>query len=136
MKSIFKYIFLIFTIIFFIICVSLSIAGGIVFTKARNVFIPLKIGYNPIEIYDSDNELISTENCYYQYVSLNNISEHIKNAFVAVEDRDFYEHDGYSIKRIFSAIYTNIINGSYSSGASTITQQYVKNTILKGEIVK
>lgn len=133
MKSIFKYLFLIITILIFIICVSLSIAGGVVFTKARNAFIPLKVGYNPIEIYDSDNELISTENCYYQYVSLNNISDHIKNAFVAVEDRDFYEHDGYSIKRIFSAIYTNIIDGSYSSGASTITQQYVKNTILTNE---
>lgn len=49
-----------------------------------------------------------------------------------IEDKDFYNHKGFSIKRIIKSIYTNITSDK-TSGASTITQQYVKNTYLSNE---
>ena len=104
MKSFFKIIFRILTVFIFIIAVIISIAGGILFYKTSNADLILKQGYTPVKIYDKDNQLISTDNCYYSYTSIQDISEHIIHAFVAIEDRDFYKHHGFSTKRIFKAL--------------------------------
>ncbi|REH50150.1 membrane peptidoglycan carboxypeptidase [Kutzneria buriramensis] len=55
------------------------------------------------------------------------ISPFMKAAIVAIEDRRFYQHDGVDWQGTFRAMLTNQVNGSVSQGASTITQQYVKN---------
>ncbi len=54
----------------------------------------------------------------------------IKNATVAIEDSEFYQHNGIQVKAIFRAIVINLLNGRLSQGGSTITQQIVKNTLL------
>jgi len=54
----------------------------------------------------------------------------IKEAAVATEDRNFYSHHGIVFTSILRAIYTDITNHGTSQGASTITQQYVKNALL------
>jgi membrane peptidoglycan carboxypeptidase len=51
----------------------------------------------------------------------------MKAAIVAIEDRRFYQHSGVDWQGTFRALLTNQVNGSVSQGASTITQQYVKN---------
>jgi 1A family penicillin-binding protein len=58
---------------------------------------------------------------------------HIKNATVAVEDSEFYEHKGIKLEAIFRAFLTNLIAGKVEQGGSTITQQLVKNTFLTPE---
>ena len=58
----------------------------------------------------------------------NQISQYMKDATVAVEDRDFYKHGGFDIKGIIRAGVANISGGSTSQGGSTITQQLVKLT--------
>jgi len=55
------------------------------------------------------------------------ISPFMKAAIVAIEDRRFYQHDGVDWQGTFRALLSNQVNGSVSQGASTITQQYVKN---------
>ena len=61
-------------------------------------------------------------------ISVNQIPENLKNAYVAIEDERFYKHHGVDIKRTASAIASYIIHfGSSSYGGSTITQQLVKN---------
>ncbi|MFC0546653.1 transglycosylase domain-containing protein [Kutzneria chonburiensis] len=55
------------------------------------------------------------------------ISDVMKAAIVAIEDRRFYQHDGVDWQGTFRALLSNQVNGSVSQGASTITQQYVKN---------
>lgn len=61
-------------------------------------------------------------------ISLNEIPENLKNAYIAIEDERFYSHNGIDIKRTASAIGSYIIHlGSSSFGGSTITQQLVKN---------
>lgn len=67
------------------------------------------------------------------YVNPDSIPEHVKAAFVALEDKRFYSHQGYDVKGIIRAVATNIKAGGTVEGASTITQQLVKNTHLSSE---
>ncbi|MDQ4024125.1 MAG: transglycosylase domain-containing protein [Actinomycetota bacterium] len=57
----------------------------------------------------------------------------IGEAVIASEDRDFYEHNGVSLRGIARAAWENITGGKIAEGGSTITQQYVKNTVLTPE---
>ena len=56
-----------------------------------------------------------------------------QQAILAAEDRDFYNHGGFSIRGISRAIFTNLIGASGAGGGSTITQQYAKNAYLTQE---
>ena len=66
-------------------------------------------------------------------VSFDEIPEHVVNAFIAVEDVRYWEHNGVDIKRIGGAVVANIQDGFGAEGASTITQQVVKNMLLEPE---
>lgn len=59
-------------------------------------------------------------------VDQNQISQYVKDATVALEDRDFYKHGGFDVKGIMRATIANLTGGSTSQGGSTITQQLVK----------
>lgn len=61
---------------------------------------------------------------------LDKISKITINAAVASEDKDFYDHDGFSITGIVRAFYGNLLNREITGGGSTITQQLAKNTLL------
>lgn len=66
-------------------------------------------------------------------VTLDQIPEYVVWATITAEDRNFYEHGGIDYKGIARAIFVNVITMSKSQGASTITQQLVKNAILSNE---
>ena len=66
------------------------------------------------------------------YVSLDVIPDHLEKAFIAIEDARFDTHMGIDIKGIFRAFYQGVKTGSFSQGASTITQQLLKNNVLTG----
>lgn len=67
-------------------------------------------------------------------VSIDKVSEHLKNAVIATEDEYFYEHDGVVPKAILRAIYQEFSNASVQSGGSTLTQQLIKNQVLTNEV--
>ena len=67
------------------------------------------------------------------WTSLEDMSPLIIDATVAVEDKDFYEHNGFDYSRIASAVLADIKAGSKVQGASTITQQYARNLYLSHE---
>lgn len=85
-------------------------------------------------IYDSEGNLITdykgTEDRI--MVSIDEIPEMLQNAFIAVEDARFYEHNGVDVKRIVGALIANFTSGS-TQGGSTITQQLIKQTVLSSE---
>ena len=62
-------------------------------------------------------------------VSMDMIPEDLAHAFVAIEDERFYEHNGIDIKGIIRAGVKGITTGNFSEGASTITQQLLKNNV-------
>ena len=70
---------------------------------------------------------------YRDPVELDQISEYVREGTVATEDERFYEHGGFDLAGIARAVYVNL-TGSGKEGASTITQQLVRNTILADEM--
>lgn len=63
-------------------------------------------------------------------VSIQNIPEKTQHAFIAIEDKDFYTHPGFSISGLARAVKENVLSDSYTQGGSTISQQLMKNTLL------
>lgn len=94
-------------------------------------------GYKPSlvnEIYSSDGKLVGQFGIEKRkLVTIGELSKNTVNAFIAVEDRRFFEHSGIDIKGILRALIQNIRSGGVVSGGSTITQQVTKNLVLSPE---
>lgn len=89
---------------------------------------------NTIEFYSIDGQkYFELNNKTSTYVKLEEISDYLKKAIIAVEDRHFYEHHGFDYLRIGKAILDNLKTLSRRYGASTITQQYARNLYLTHE---
>ncbi|RRN74286.1 peptidoglycan glycosyltransferase [Peribacillus simplex] len=93
--------------------------------------------------YDETSEVYFADDVYLgklksdlerEEVSIDKVSEYLKNAVIATEDEYFYEHDGVVPKAILRAIYQEFTNASVQSGGSTLTQQLIKNQILTNEV--
>lgn len=63
------------------------------------------------------------------YVTYDQIPENLAHAFVAVEDERFYEHNGIDLQGIMRAAVVGLTKGNFSEGASTLTQQLIKNNV-------
>lgn len=121
-KKIFKYSLFIFLII---LCICLC---GYGYSKLNT---SLEINSaNNISLYDNNNEVFFQGNGTNKWVTLSEISQNVIDATISTEDKNFYKHFGFDIPRIIKAGYTNIISGKTKQGASTISQQYVKNLFL------
>lgn len=66
-------------------------------------------------------------------VKINEIPEPVQNAFIATEDVRFRQHSGIDVRRIAGAAFANVREGFGAEGASTISQQVIKNTVLTNE---
>lgn len=85
---------------------------------------------NRIVLYDKDDNEFYSSSSSTNWVSLDNISKYAINGIVATEDKNFYSHAGFDYLRIGKAIIQNIKSGELEQGASTISQQYIKNLFL------
>ena len=65
-----------------------------------------------------------------QYVTIDEIPLDLQHAFVAIEDERFYDHNGIDLHGIGRAFISGLSKGRFSEGASTITQQLIKNNVL------
>ncbi|WP_291474716.1 transglycosylase domain-containing protein [Corynebacterium sp.] len=63
-------------------------------------------------------------------VESDKISQNVKDAVVAIEDRRFYDHDGVDVRGTLRALVANLTSGGVEQGASTLDQQYIKNYLL------
>jgi penicillin-binding protein 1A len=83
------------------------------------------------KIYDKDKNLVTEVGSQNRdYVAFEDIPKNVENAFLATEDVRFYKHNGIDVIRLGGAVVANITDGFGSQGASTITQQVVKNYFL------
>lgn len=86
-------------------------------------------------IYASDGSILAIikEDAETSYLEYDDIPQYAIDAFVAVEDRSFWSNPGFDIKGIMIAVYEMVTSEDQARGASTITQQLVKNTYLTSE---
>lgn len=90
----------------------------------------LVVEYENSTVYDADGNQIAvlSAGSKRKSISLDQMSEYLPKAYVAIEDEGFYEHNGIDISRTAYATVTYVLNGGSSKfGGSTITQQVVKN---------
>jgi len=127
--------------VLFILCACLAVVGALVGIAKAYVDTAPTLDLAALDsqdktsfIYDSQGNLITdykgTEDRV--MVSIDEIPQMLQNAFIAVEDARFYEHNGVDVKRIVGALVANLTTGS-SQGGSTITQQLIKMTVLSSE---
>ena len=87
-----------------------------------------------IEYVDRTGKTIAIRGPRYgRAITLDELPPHVPRAFIAAEDKRFYEHDGADTQAMARAAWANVISGRTVSGASTITQQLVKNLVLSPE---
>ncbi|MBI2086773.1 MAG: transglycosylase domain-containing protein [Candidatus Zambryskibacteria bacterium] len=85
------------------------------------------------KIYDRTGEILLydfSRDVRREVVAFENISPNAKHATIAIEDKDFYSHNGFDLSSFLRAVWVNLTTLSFSQGGSTITQQVVKNSIL------
>ena len=86
-----------------------------------------------VTYYDSNGEIFSVESNGVSVSDNEEIPEHTKQAFISIEDKRFYKHNGIDFKGLLRATFNNIKSFSLKEGASTISQQLIKNTHLSNE---
>ena len=127
-----------------ILCVILALALiGIIYVAAVIITAP-KIETDNIYsmlsqssvLYDDEENIIDTAygDQNRTIVEIDQIPEHVQNAFIALEDKTFRTHSGFNIIRIFGAIKDSIFGGGQIGGTSTITQQLARNLYLGDEM--
>ncbi|MDP3874988.1 MAG: transglycosylase domain-containing protein [bacterium] len=85
------------------------------------------------KIYDRTGEILlydMSSDTRHTLVPFENISSYAKTAAIAIEDKNFYSHNGFELSSFLRAVFVNLTTLSFSQGGSTITQQVVKNSIL------
>ncbi len=87
------------------------------------------------KIYDRKGELLYDiyQNQNRTPVKLEDIPENLKRATIAIEDKDFYKHQGFDITGIVRSVFLLVINRRVEGGGSTLTQQLVKNALLTSD---
>src|SRR5574344_141552 len=85
---------------------------------------------NSIYIYDNNSKLVYQSNNNSKWATIKDINKNLQNATISIEDKNFYSHQGFDYLRIIKTLYLNIKNKTITEGASTISQQYVKNLYL------
>ncbi len=117
-------------------CAGIGIFKGIIESAPDISDIdPSPTGYLSVVLDNQGNETakLVASGSNRVYVTLDEIPELVQHAFVAIEDERFYEHNGIDLKGIIRAGFKGIANGfHFSQGASTITQQLLKNNVFEG----
>ncbi len=135
-----KKIIIVIAVVLIVVTVVLTLSGGLMLYKASN-----EIDYSlDEELFDRAKQ--ETTTYYYAYDGLDllevwkstrsskrewcgieDTGKYLIDAFIAMEDRDFYKHKGVNVKRTFLAAINQIFKFTDRFGASTITQQVIKN---------
>ena len=134
-----KRIWKIFAVTIAVVVVCLVLSGVIYISRLKksDTYVQFDKGrlnevYTSLTVLDDEGIALS-EPLYlnnYKQIPLDALNEYTYMSFVAVEDKRFFNHNGIDYKRVVGALVNNIKSGSYKEGASTISQQLIKNTHL------
>lgn len=116
--------------------VSIALASFFIITSGTTLQPEKLIDYTKtISVFDDRSQKIddASYETKKQSVKFENLNDDTVNAFIASEDRNFYKHNGLNYKRMLKALYKNLTSHSFKEGASTISQQLIKNTHLSSD---
>lgn len=117
------------TFLFALIAYTIILYGGKLIVDEEDLILS-----SPTTIESADGDVIWEIHDEYRLpISLDEMPEELKDAFVAIEDRRFYEHTGVDFRAIMRAVYKDVLARSKVEGASTITQQLAKNMFLSND---
>lgn len=134
--SAFKVVMLIILIIFIVtLFAGIGIIKGVIDSSPEISAVDVAPSGYATKLYYSDGtemmQLVAS-GANRVYVTMDEIPKYVGKAFVAIEDERFYEHNGIDIKGIGRAFVVGVKNGfHFSEGASTITQQLIKNNVFE-----
>lgn len=134
MKTLFKLL----TVFLSILC-AFFLAAAIAFLLVTKDAVldedKLTLSHDEISLLNKDDECIETQSFgeKNRLFSVDKLPQHTRDAFVDVEDKRFFSHGGIDVKRMAKATLNNLRSHSFKEGASTISQQLVKNTHLSQE---
>lgn len=117
------------------ICFGIGIFKGILASAPDISSLDVRPSGYATVVYDSTGKqiakLVGTDSNR-SYVNMDQIPEDMANAFVSIEDRRFYQHNGIDIESIARAAFVAIQSRDLTQGGSTITQQLLKNNVFEG----
>ena len=111
-----------------------AVAAYVLSRDAWHMLDEEKLSYEKlsVQIFDGDDRLFSALGGGEErlLMAIDDLPDHVKNAFIAAEDARFYGHPGVDVVRILGAAWSDLKAGAFVEGASTITQQLIKLTHL------
>ncbi len=131
-QGIFRRIKKVFLISLIIVAIAASVSFFTIYFSAK-LDKNITYGSSQINVYDKDGVEVLSPSSMHIYTRYDEISPHIINAFVAIEDKRFFKHSGIDYIRVGGALVNNIKAGRIKEGGSTITQQLAKNTHLSNK---
>ena len=121
-----------------LIAMAIAFYSGLIWLNScikeiKNVDLNLSQANNVCYIIDADGNEKEITNKKISAIDIEELSADTINAFLSIEDKNFYTHKGISIKRIVKSLIDNISSNKIVAGGSTITQQLIKNKYLSNE---
>lgn len=120
-----------------ICCMGVGAVNGIIKTAPEITINDVTPSQYKTTVYDRNGIAIETlvaSGANRIYVTIDEVPVNLQNAFIAIEDERFLEHNGIDAKGIIRAAYIGITNNlRFTQGASTITQQLIKNSVFSVE---
>ncbi len=132
MKKFFKRILIVIFVVSFVLFLAISLFL-LIPTKMELNLKTLENTSDFVNFYDTHNNLIVSSTSKEFNEKKTDIKPLVKYAFVATEDKNFYSHKGIDFLRMIKAGLTNLKEMSFAQGASTISQQLIKNTQLSSD---
>jgi len=131
-KSLLKKAVLFFIISFAAVTVAALGAGFLIYNAQTLSPEKLVNSAKTIAVYSDSSQLID-DSAEFKTTAIQSVPVHTRWAFICTEDKNFYSHHGFSPGRIIKATFKNLTSGYTKEGASTISQQLIKNTHLTHE---
>lgn len=133
-KGIIKKILIAMLVLFVTVLMSVFVWTTIVLNDVRRLDIDLgKTDSNVCYIIDANGSSKKISKDGDKEISILSLNDYTINAFVAIEDKDYFKHSGISVRRMAKSALDNVMARGFVSGGSTITQQLVKNKFLTSE---
>lgn len=136
MKKALKIVFITFLLFVIVLLITVTFIVNKVIKDSKDLILDKNMLINLIKevsIYDNSDNEVKKSLTGNDLIRIEDLNKYTLDAFISIEDKDFYKHSGINFKRLLKATFNNLTSLSFKEGASTISQQLIKNTHLTNE---